>query len=102
MTKDPCKGVICIVDDQVLKKDVLSQEEIQKLMETHYQFEKENVRNASSSASTQACISAMSKTCATQTLTMPTNSCASSKTRPKDTPPVVGSPSPSMMDLFIW
>lgn len=46
MAKDPCKGVICIVDDQVLKKDVLSQEEIQKLMETHYQFEKENVRNA--------------------------------------------------------
>ena len=33
-------------DDQVLKKDVLSQEEIQKLMDTHYQFEKENVRNA--------------------------------------------------------
>lgn len=46
MAKDPCKGVICIVDDQVLKKDVLSQEEIQKLMETLYQFEKENVRNA--------------------------------------------------------
>lgn len=46
MAKDPCKGVVCVVDDQVLKKDVLSQEEIQKLMETHYQFEKENVRNA--------------------------------------------------------
>lgn len=46
MAKDPCKGVVCVVDDQVLKKDVLSQEEIQKLMDTHYQFEKENVRNA--------------------------------------------------------
>lgn len=46
MTKDPCKGVVCVVDDQVLKKDVLSQEEIKKLMDTHYQFEKENVRNA--------------------------------------------------------
>ena len=46
MAKDPCKGVVCVVDDQVLKKDVLSQEEIRKLMETHYQFEKENVRNA--------------------------------------------------------
>lgn len=46
MAKDPCKGVVCVVDDQVLKKDVLSQEEIRKLMDTHYQFEKENVRNA--------------------------------------------------------
>ena len=46
MAKDPCKGVVCVVDDQVLKKDVLSQEEIQKLMDTHNQFEKENVRNA--------------------------------------------------------
>ena len=46
MAKDPCKGVVCVVDDQVLKKDVLSQEEIQKLMDTHYLFEKENVRNA--------------------------------------------------------
>ncbi len=46
MAKDPCKGVVCVVDDHVLKKDVLSQEEIQKLMDTHYQFEKENVRNA--------------------------------------------------------
>ena len=46
MANDPCKGVVCVVDDQVLKKDVLTQEEIQKLMDTHYQFEKENVRNA--------------------------------------------------------
>ena len=46
MAKDPCKGVVCVVDDQALKKDVLSQEEIVKLIRTHYQFEKENVRNA--------------------------------------------------------
>ena len=46
MAKDPCKGVVCVVDDQALKKDVLSQEEIVKLINTHYQFEKENVRNA--------------------------------------------------------
>lgn len=46
MAKDPCKGVRCVVDDQMLTKDVLSQEEIQLLINTHYQFEKENVRNA--------------------------------------------------------
>ena len=46
MAKDPCEGVKCIVDDQVLKKDVLSQEEIQRLIDTHYPSEKENVRNA--------------------------------------------------------
>lgn len=46
MAKDPCEGVKCIVDDQVLKKDILSQEEIQRLIETHYPREKENVRNA--------------------------------------------------------
>lgn len=46
MAKDPCEGVKCIVDDQVLKKDVLSQEEIQRLIDTHYPREKGNVRNA--------------------------------------------------------
>ena len=46
MAKDPCKGVVCVVDDQALKKDVLSQEKIVKLINTHYQFEKENVCNA--------------------------------------------------------
>ena len=46
MAKDPCKGVRCVVDDQMLTKDVLSQEEVQLLINTHYQFEKENVRNA--------------------------------------------------------
>ena len=43
---DPCKGVFCICDDQALRKDILSQEEINKLIATHYFGEKENVRNA--------------------------------------------------------
>lgn len=46
MAKDPCNGVKCVVDDQVLRKDVLSQEEIEQLIATHYPREKENVRNA--------------------------------------------------------
>lgn len=46
MKNDPCKGVTCIVDDQVLKKDVLSPEEIQQLIATHYPMEKANIRNA--------------------------------------------------------
>lgn len=46
MKNDPCKGVVCIVDDQVLKKDVLSPEEIQQLIATHYPMEKANIRNA--------------------------------------------------------
>ena len=46
MAKKTCKGVRCVVDDQMLTKDVLSQEEIHLLINTHYQFEKENVRNA--------------------------------------------------------
>ena len=31
MLKDPCKSVTCKVDSQMLRKDVLSPEEIQKL-----------------------------------------------------------------------
>lgn len=46
MAKDPCKGVSCVVDDQVLKKDILSLEEIEKLIDTHYENEAPNVRNA--------------------------------------------------------
>lgn len=46
MAKDPCNGVKCVVDDQVLRKDVLSQEEIEQLIATHYPMEKDNVRNA--------------------------------------------------------
>jgi len=44
MQKDPCKGVVCKVDDQVLRKDVLSMDEIQALIQCHY--ENPNVRRA--------------------------------------------------------
>ena len=46
MQKDPCKGVVCKVDDQVLRKDVLSIEEIQALIQCHYDNENPNVRRA--------------------------------------------------------
>lgn len=43
---DPCKGVVCKVDDQVLRKDVLSMDEIQLLINCHYENENPNVRRA--------------------------------------------------------
>lgn len=44
--KDPCKEVICKVDDQMLRKDVLSLEEIQSLINCHYENENPMVRRA--------------------------------------------------------
>jgi len=46
MLKDPCKGVTCKVDSQILRKDVLSPEEIQKLVDCHYDNENPTVRRA--------------------------------------------------------
>lgn len=46
MLKDPCKDVPCKVDDQILRKDVLSLEEIQKLIDCHYDNENPTVRRA--------------------------------------------------------
>lgn len=46
MIKNPCAGVICKVDDQILRKDILSFEEIQALINTHYDNENPNVRRA--------------------------------------------------------
>mgnify|MGYP000040136198 FL=1 len=46
MLKDPCKDVTCKVDSQMLRKDVLSPEEIQKLMACHY--DNENPHNQTS------------------------------------------------------
>lgn len=46
MQKDPCKDVTCKVDDQILRKDVLSLEEIQQLINCHYDNENPNVRRA--------------------------------------------------------
>ena len=46
MLKDPCKGVVCKVDEQILRKDVLSMNEIQSLIQCHYDNENPNVRRA--------------------------------------------------------
>lgn len=46
MVKNPCIGVSIRVDDQILRKDVLSQEETQALINTHYDNENPNVRRA--------------------------------------------------------
>lgn len=44
--KNPCMGVVIKVDEQQLKKDVLSLEEIQLLVKTHYENENPNIRRA--------------------------------------------------------
>ena len=46
MLEDPCKDVTCKVDSQMLRKDVLSPEEVQKLMACHYDNENPTVRQA--------------------------------------------------------
>lgn len=46
MTKDPCKGVVIKIDEAALRKDVLSPNEIQTLIATHYDNENPNIRRA--------------------------------------------------------
>lgn len=46
MTKNPCTGVVIKVDDQILRKDVLSLDEEQALINTHYDGENPNIRRA--------------------------------------------------------
>lgn len=46
MLKNPCTGITIKVDDQQLKKEVLSLEEIQRLIATHYDNENPNIRRA--------------------------------------------------------
>jgi site-specific recombinase XerD len=46
LLKNPCEGVQCKVDDQILRKDVLSIEEIQLLISCHYENENPHVRRA--------------------------------------------------------
>jgi integrase/recombinase XerD len=46
MTKNPCTGIIIKVDEQILRKDVLSLEEEQTLINTHYGGENPNIRRA--------------------------------------------------------
>lgn len=43
---DPCKGITCAADEDVLTKDWLTQDEVQKLIATHYPQENKIVRNA--------------------------------------------------------
>ena len=43
---NPCKGVICKVDDNALTKDVLSMDEIEKLINTRYPEQNLNTRRA--------------------------------------------------------
>lgn len=44
--KNPCTGVVIKIDSNTLKKDVLSIEEMQQLITTHYEGESTNIRRA--------------------------------------------------------
>lgn len=44
--KNPCTGVVIKIDSNTLKKDVLSIEEIQRLIATHYEGENTDIRRA--------------------------------------------------------
>jgi len=46
MQKNPCNGIVIKIDEQQLKKDVLSPEEMQRLISTHYANENPNIRKA--------------------------------------------------------
>lgn len=46
LIKNPCTGVVIKVDDQILKKDVLSLDEIQQLITTHDERQNPEVRRA--------------------------------------------------------
>lgn len=44
--KNPCNGITIKVDEQQLKKEVLSMDEVQRLAATHYDNENPNIRRA--------------------------------------------------------
>lgn len=46
MPKNPCDGISIKVDEQQLKKDILSPDEVTKLVATHYEGENPNIRRA--------------------------------------------------------
>ena len=46
MAKNPCNGVVIKIDDQILKKDVLSIEEIKQLIATHDKNQSKEIRRA--------------------------------------------------------
>ena len=46
MIKNPCTGVVCMVDDQTLRKDVLSLDEMELLISTTYEGQNPTIRHA--------------------------------------------------------
>lgn len=46
INKNPCKGVICKIDDSALTKDILSMDEIQQLIKTQYKGQNPAIRRA--------------------------------------------------------
>lgn len=46
LIKNPCTGIVCKVDEQVLRKDVLSIEELQTLISTTYTGQNPEIRRA--------------------------------------------------------
>ena len=46
MTKSPCTGIVIKIDEQILRKEVLSLDEEQRLINTHYDGENPNIRRA--------------------------------------------------------
>ena len=46
MRKNPCEGVRCTADKNVLRKEILSMDEVQQLADTHYAYENPNIRRA--------------------------------------------------------
>lgn len=46
MVKNPCNGIVIKADDNQLRKEILSPEEIQQLAATHYENESPNIRRA--------------------------------------------------------
>ena len=46
LKQNPCNGVICKIDTQTLKKDVLSMEEVQRLIQTSYPGQSQTIRRA--------------------------------------------------------
>ena len=46
MMKNPCKGVVCKIDEQSLRKDVLSSSEVEQLLQTTYTGQNPEIRRA--------------------------------------------------------
>lgn len=44
--KNPCNGIVCKVDDQILRKDILSVDEMQRLIQTTYPGQNDQIRRA--------------------------------------------------------